>query len=339
MGDPTFPWPPGSATGTGAYPGGDVREALRVVLGELPDLPHLPELPARGTAAEPLGRTAALLVDLPVELLPSGWRLAERPGHDLVVARDLLAGDLDVLEELAGAYAGPFKIQAAGPWTLASGVELRRGDKMLADGGAVRDLVASLAEGLAGHVADVRRRVPGADVVLQLDEPALPRILAGRVPSASGLRALRAVEETEAAAQLVRVVEAVSSVPACCAIHCCARDAPVGLFNEVGVRAISVDTGVLSTASDDALGAALEAGLGLFLGVVPSDGLVTDAGLPTAGEAADTARGLLRRLGLASDEVAASVVLTPGCGLAAASPSYARAAIARCREAARLLAA
>lgn len=48
-------------------PGTDPAEAVAVVLGELPDLPHLPELPARGAGADLTGRTAALLVDLPVE--------------------------------------------------------------------------------------------------------------------------------------------------------------------------------------------------------------------------------------------------------------------------------
>ena len=35
--------------------------------------------------------------------------------------------------------------------------------------------------------------------------------------------------------------------------------------------------------------------------------------------------------------VAAQVVLTPACGLAGAPPGYARAALASCREAARML--
>ena len=35
--------------------------------------------------------------------------------------------------------------------------------------------------------------------------------------------------------------------------------------------------------------------------------------------------------------VAAQVVITPGCGLAGAPPEYARAALAACREAARIL--
>jgi hypothetical protein len=37
------------------------------------------------------------------------------------------------------------------------------------------------------------------------------------------------------------------------------------------------------------------------------------------------------------DDIAGQVVLTPACGLAGASPGYARAALAHCREAARLL--
>jgi hypothetical protein len=38
-----------------------------------------------------------------------------------------------------------------------------------------------------------------------------------------------------------------------------------------------------------------------------------------------------------SADVASQVVLTPAGGLAGATPGYARAALARCREAARLL--
>ena len=66
----------------GSMPGTSPDEAIAVVLGELPDLPHLPELPARGPGADLIGRTAALLVDLPVETTARGWRLAERRGRD-----------------------------------------------------------------------------------------------------------------------------------------------------------------------------------------------------------------------------------------------------------------
>ncbi|HEY9522040.1 MAG TPA: methionine synthase, partial [Thermopolyspora sp.] len=188
-----FPWTAASATGIGSHPGEDHLEALRVVFGELPQLPYLPELPQRGVGADMIGRTASLLVELPVEVQPSGWRLTGAPGRDLRRARDHLARDLDGLEEVALGYQGPLKIQACGPWTLAGAVELRYGDKVLADPGAVRDLTESLAEGLAAQVALVRRRVPGAtEIVVQLDEPGLPGVLSGTVPTASGFGRLAA---------------------------------------------------------------------------------------------------------------------------------------------------
>ena len=62
-------------------PGTNPAEAMRVVAGELPDFPYLPELPDRGPGADLTGRTAALLVEIPVEVTPRGWRLAERPGR------------------------------------------------------------------------------------------------------------------------------------------------------------------------------------------------------------------------------------------------------------------
>ena len=144
-------------------PGTDPAEAMRVIAGELPDFPHLPELPDRGPGADLTGRTAALLVDMPAEVTPRGWRLAERPGRDLARARSMLASDLDVLEEVLQGFTGPVKIQLCGPWTLAATLELTRTMNVaLSDPGAVADLTASLAEGAAAHAADVAKRVPGA---------------------------------------------------------------------------------------------------------------------------------------------------------------------------------
>ena len=96
-------------------PGTDPAEAMRVIAGELPDFPHLPELPARGPGADLTGRTAALLVDIPVEVSPRGWRLAEHPGRDLNRARSLLSFDLDVLEEVLDGYRGLVKVELCGP--------------------------------------------------------------------------------------------------------------------------------------------------------------------------------------------------------------------------------
>ncbi|MEV4391625.1 methionine synthase [Nonomuraea sp. NPDC049607] len=314
------------ATGVGSHPGEDHFEAIRVVFGEVPGLPYLPELPARGVGADMIGRTAGLLVDLPAEVQPSGWRLADRPGRDHRRAVDHLRRDLDGLEEVAHDYSGPLKLQVCGPWTLAGALELKFGDKMLSDAGAVRDLVASLAQGVADHCAEVRRRLPGVtEIVLQLDEPGLPGVLAGTVPTASGFGRLAAVEEW-------RVEESLRLFPDP-VVHCCAPGVPYALLRRAGARAVSVDASRLRRRDDDELGELFEAGMGLFLGVVPG----RDVALPDTGVVARPAVELWRRLGFTPDGLAAKVTLTPACGLAGASPRYARAALAACAKAARVL--
>ena len=190
--------PMSAATGIGSMPGEDFAHAVRVVLEELPDLPHLPELPARGPVGDLTGRAVAITSDLGFDLQPAGWRLTDAAGVDHRRARSLLAQDLDVLEEETQGYEGRLKVQVAGPWTLASMIEKPRGDKVLSDFGARRDLAQALAEGVRVHLADVQRRVPRAELVLQVDEPALPFVLAGQVPTASGFSRHRSVKPPQA---------------------------------------------------------------------------------------------------------------------------------------------
>ncbi|GAA2573395.1 methionine synthase [Actinomadura fulvescens] len=325
-----FPWEAGSATGVGSYPGTDSAEALRVVLGELPRLPHLPELPARGPGADLIGRTAGLLVDLAVHVEPSGWRFSDRPGRDTRRSHDHLGRDLDVLEEVAGGHDGPFKIQVCGPWTLAAAIELRNGERALKDPGAVRDLTVSLAEGIAGHVADVRRRLPHAELLVQFDEPGLPAALAGTVPSASGFARLRPIEAPIAEETLRQVIDAAGAFPI---VHCCAPNVPYRLLRGAGAKAISVDLSLVPQRDDDAVGETIDAGVGLLLGVVPG----TDVSLPPLQATATPVRDLWQRLGFPIAQLGEQVVVTPSCGLAGASPSYVRAALKRCQETARTL--
>ncbi|MCZ7376441.1 methionine synthase [Micromonospora sp. WMMC250] len=332
MTDQAWPWPAGSATGIGSLPGIDIGEAQRVVLGELPDLPHLPELPARGPGADLIGRSAGLLVDLPVEVYAGRWRVAPRPGRDLRRALDLMERDLDQLAEQAEEYAGPIKVQAAGPLTLAASLELPIGGRLLRDAGAVRDLTGSLAEGLRAHVAAVARRLPRASVLLQVDEPSLPAVLAGRVPTESGFGAYRAVESVDAAALLRTVVESVG-VPTL--VHCCAPDVPLELIRSTGAVAVALDLDLVTDL--DPLGEAIDAGLGLLAGAAPTR--PPSAGrAPTSAQIADRVRQLWDRLGFPRRQLAQQVVVTPACGLAGATPEYARAVLAACRDAGRRLA-
>ncbi|WP_433531839.1 methionine synthase [Micromonospora sp. CA-263727] len=331
MSDQGWPWGAGAATGIGSLPGTDIAEAQRVVLGELPGLPHLAELPGRGPGADLIGRSAGLLVELPVELYAARWRVAPRPGRDLRRARDLMERDLDQLAEQAEEYAGPLKIQAAGPLTLAASVELPIGGRMLRDPGAVRDLAGSLAEGLRGHVEAVTRRLPRASVLLQLDEPSLPSVLAGRVPTESGFGTYRAMEPGDARSLLHTVVEA-AGVPT--VVHCCAPDVPLELIRTSGAVGVALD---LSLVTDlDPLGEAIDAGLGLLAGAAPATPPAGHA--PTSAQVADRVRGLWDRLGFPRRQLAGQVVVTPACGLAGATPAYARALLAACRDAGRRLA-
>ncbi|RZT83015.1 cobalamin-independent methionine synthase catalytic subunit [Micromonospora violae] len=329
MTDQAWPWPAGAATGIGSLPGTDIGEAQRVVLGELPELPHLPELPARGPGADMIGRSAGLLVELPVEVYAGRWRVAPRAGRDLRRARDLMERDLDQLTEQAEGYAGPIKVQATGPLTLAASLELPIGGRLLRDPGAVRDLTGSLAEGLRGHVAAVARRLPQASVLLQLDEPSLPSVLAGRVPTESGLGAYRAVESVDAAALLRTVVDTVG-VPTL--VHCCAPDVPLELIRSTGAVAVALDLDLVTDL--DPLGEALDAGLGLLAGAAPTRP-PSAGGAPTSAQIADRVRQLWDRLGFPRRQLAEQVVVTPACGLAGATPQYARAVLAACRDAGR----
>ncbi|MEU6573849.1 methionine synthase [Streptomyces sp. NPDC046805] len=322
----------GAATGVGSLPGGDAREAVKTVTGTFEDFPFLPELPGRGPGADMIGRTAGMLVDLYARVEPSGWRIGDRPGRDTKRARSWLGEDLDALEEFTQGYEGPLKVQAVGPWTLAAALELRNGEAALSDPGACRDLAASLGEGLRLHLADVRRRVPGAQLVLQLDEPTLTAVLRGRVKTASGYRTHRAVDRQVAEATLRDVLGVHTGGPV--VVHSCAPDVPFELLRRAGADGIAFDFSLLTERDDEAIGEAVEGGTRLFTGVVPSvDGPLSDPAGSVMG-----VRTLWRRLGLLPGLLADAVTVTPSCGLAGASPAYARKALAHCVRAARSLA-
>ena len=331
-------------------PGTNPAEAMRVVAGELPDFPYLPELPDRGPGADLIGRTAALLVDIPVEVTPRGWRLAERAGRDLARARSMLSSDLDAMEEVLDGFRGPVKIQVCGPWTLAATLELTRTlNVAIADPGAVADLTASLAEGVAAHAAELAKRVPGARLVVQFDEPGLSAVAGGEVPTASGLSRIAPVEPDVLRERLAQVIASTGKYTV---VHSCSTAVPFGIIRAAGADALSFDLSQLRRGEEDGVAEAAEAGLGLLTGVVPAVPApdVTPArpgpagptgpgdGSAEARQAAERVIRLWTRLGLPLDTCPEQAVITPACGLAGASPDQARAALTRCREAGSMLA-
>ena len=333
-GDRGFPWEPGSATGIGSMPGTDPAEAVQVVLDQVPDFPFLPELPARGPGADLIGRTAALLVDIPVETTTGGWRVAERPGRHLRAAQSMLSSDLDALEEQLAGYEGPLKISLACPWTLAAAIELPKNlQPALSDAGAVADLTASLAEAATNFTADVAKRVPGATLVVQLDEPSLTTVVNGEVPTASGLSRIAVPDAADMSERLRTVLAATGQYSV---LHCCASPAPFAIIMAAQPDAVSFDLSLVRREDGDLIAELADTGKGIFAGAVRTI-------LPRNtrdDQPAQTARRILRfwrALGMNPADAGKQIVVTPACGLAGATPTRAVEALAHSREAARIV--
>ena len=317
------------STGIGSWPGTDMSDAIKIAFAECPELPYLPELPARGAYAEMIGRSTAFLAGLAVDLQPAGWRLTDASGRDHRLAISTLRADLDLLEEHAQGYQGPIKLSVAGPWTMAATMERPRGDRLLADRGARRDLSQSLAEGIAQLVAELIRRLPDVEFSIQLDEPLLPAVLAGTIATASGLSRHSAIEISEISGAISHAVHRLAPTPI--AVHCCATSPPIELIRSAGVSGVLVDVDKLSGADWDAVGPSLEAGLWVGLGALPTDGVLGPDQL---------SRRVLRRLrdlNLDPELLAAQTVITPACGLASATRDGAIRALRTLRTAAQIV--
>ncbi len=323
---------PVRATNIGSWPGTDMGDAVKIAFAECPELPYLPELPARGSFAQLVGRSTALLAGLAVDLQPAGWRLTDGSGRDHRNAINTLRVDLDQLEEHAQGYAGPVKLAAAGPWTLAATMERPRGDRVLADHGARRDVAQSLAEGLGTLVAELSRRLPDVQWLVQLDEPLLPRVLAGEVPTASGFSRHRAVDLPELSEAISGVVARLAEGPgAPVLVHCCAAAPPVDLLRRSGVQGVLVDLQQLVSRDWDVIGPALEDGLWLGLGALPTQQLA-------AGPDQIARRALAPLRALQVDPaVSGQLILTAGCGLAGATRHDAVRALRSLRAAAGIV--
>ena len=317
------------ASGIGSWPGTSVRDALAQVRELLDgELPYVPELPARGPGADLIGRTAGLLVELPVDLQPAGWRLVDHPGRDASRTAAFWREDLDELAEAFDGHEGPLKLQVCGPWTLAADLWLHRGERVIVDEGACRDLIDSLAEGVRQHTSAIRALVPGAELVLQVDEPSLPTILAGRLPTASGYGRLPSIDPQVAGAGLAAVLRAHDGDTV---VHCCAADPPLPLLRAAEPTGLAIDTTLLGPRGWEGVAVALEEGTRLFAGAVPTDGTVR-----RAQDVADRFVDGWQRVGMPLGSLA-EVTVTPACGLAGANPIAARAIQRRAVEVARAL--
>jgi methionine synthase II (cobalamin-independent) len=314
-----------AATGIGSWPGTSARDAAEIVVGELHTLPHLVELPARGVGADIIGRSGALLIDIGIDTVPRGYRIASRRNAVTRRAVSLLDEDVDALEEAwekAGLRGGTrtVKLQVPGPITLAAQLELPNGHRAITDGGALRDVAGSLAEGVSALRAQVARRLE-TPVVVQFDEPLLPAALAGRLTGVTSLTPVHPVDEPVGISLLD---DYVSAVQADVVLHSCAPELPWKILQRSTIQAISVDVSTLGPVDLDGIGEFVESGRTVLLGVVPT---TAPPVRPSIEEVAKAAAAVTDRLGFPRAVLSERIGVTPACGLAGSTPEWARIAI------------
>lgn len=304
-----------AVTGMGSWPGDDALTAQQVVLGDLtevPDgvrgLPFVVRLPARGAWGSLTAHAASLLEDLPVELGVHGWKLADRPGSDLARARADRREDLDALAVAGHGYDGPLVVPVLGPVTLAASLYLARGDRVLADEGAVRELAASLAAGVAEHLAAVARAVPGAQPQVLLHEPLLAQVVAGVLPTFSGYARLRPVAGPVAAERLGEVVAGARAGGAgAVAVHAGASWTTASAVRASGADAWGLAVAGLDERAWEKVAETVEAGVALWAHVPPQESSQC-AGPDVQGQA-DTVLVPWRRVGLPTSGLADVVLV------------------------------
>jgi hypothetical protein len=167
---------------------------------------------------------------------------------------------------------------------------------VLSDPGAVREVVQALAVAVGEHVAQVRRQVPGADVVVQVDEPLLAQVGAGVLPSFSGYSRLRAVPGPDLVDGLRPVLDAARAASASTVVH--VGPAWVGVAPVVlaGADAVGLALGAWDERLWETVARAVERGVGLWAALPPAK--VSQCAGPALGELADAVSVPWRRIGL-----------------------------------------
>lgn len=241
-----------SLTGIGSLPGTDFTGALAFTSDF--DLPWLPELPERGWPSTMIPRTQAWL---PLAL------------PDLQKAKSQWAWDLDELSAQYSSFQGDFKVQMVGPWTLVAFSQLPRGQKVLQDFGAVRDYQQALADGVIEFLQELRNRMPKANLILQLDEPALMLVQEGKIATAGGFLNYPAIDPQIIASRFKDLVQGIlQAIEIPIFLHSCdTLPNSASWYRDLGITGLACGWNL---AKPEFWLAAKEAGLALTLGISPS---------------------------------------------------------------------
>jgi hypothetical protein len=308
----------GTATAIGSFPHRDADAAAALVLRCLPDLPAAPQLPRRtareGVIAQWAGAIpgvvvhddGALEVDGPLD-----------PFGELNSSFDARthAGLLAFLDAAARQPRRPqrVKAQVVGPLTL--GVALVDAG---ADPVSAFSLAARAAESWS-HAFErlVNERLPGAQLVLFFDEPALVLWRSDAAPL-----------EREHAADLLSAVLAATS--AAVGVHVCGAG-DVRLALDAGPEIVHFDVQELDLDDAVALSRFLDGDGWIAWGAIPTHQPVGEHAQPLWNALVDTWCELTRR-GCDPVRLRTQALIAPACGLAAHGVTQAERALLLARE-------
>ena len=164
------------------------------------------------------------------------------------------------------------KFAVGRPWTLAATMERPRGDRVLADHGARRELRSRWPRASPSWSSSMRRRLPDIDPAGPAGRAAAARGAGRSMPTASGFSRHRAVDEQQVSETFSYLIDQVAStgVAAQMSVHCCASGVPIELLHRAGFSVLFLDLDQLSGADWDSIAERLEDGLLLGAGALPT---------------------------------------------------------------------
>jgi methionine synthase II (cobalamin-independent) len=315
--------PAGLVTGIGPLPHFDPGDAIEFVLRHSPGLPAGPALPARSRREGMIAQAATGIAG--VEVLDDGSLDLHHSRLDPEAPLDAsFAGDAHVgLRAFLTAVAdrdGPLKVSVTGPVTLGVALHAAGVDADL----AFRLSVRAVGERSRALAALVLQRVPQAQLVVFVDEPALGDLTERGFPIGPN-------EGVDLVSSILAGVEPHGIT----GLHCCRRtDWRLALGAGPDVLSVPVDAGLAAHA-------------GTVADFVDRGGWIAWGAVPTDGPVGPTAERLWRRL---ADEIEDLVdgggdpellhsraLVTPVCGLAHHGVTQAEQVMALTRGVARHL--
>lgn len=96
--------------------------------------------------------------------------------------------------------------------------------------------------------------------------------------------------------------------------HCCAPDAPIALLRRAGLDGVALDTSLVAEPQFDALGEAIDGGMTLWAGLVPTTSTERHPRVHV-----ERFLAMWNRIGFGAAEFD-RLVVTPACGLATLPP-------------------